>query len=133
MNSGGMAALFFAHLLQVVGQFRQRGGAVPHKALQAVALALQQLLLAQVHRLHGLRLAQVHVKGQQADGGDGGNADARQHQRLLDLLAALAFGLGAVALLLTQSRGAWIGFAAGAGLYWLLAWRRFLFTSEGGI
>lgn len=38
--------------------------------------------------------------------------------------AIIAFGLGAVALLLTQSRGAWIGFAAGAGLYWLLAWRR---------
>ena len=84
-----MAALFFAHLLQVVGQLRQRGGAVPHQALQAVALALQHLLLAQVHRLHGLCLAQVHVKGQQADGGDGGNADARQHQRLLDLLTAL--------------------------------------------
>ena len=84
-----MTPFFFAHLLQVVGQLGQRGRAVAHQPFQAVALTLQHLLLAQVDGLNRLRLAQVHVKGQQANGGDRGNTDARQHQRLLDLLAAL--------------------------------------------
>jgi O-antigen ligase len=39
-------------------------------------------------------------------------------------LAVAAFGLGVVALLLTLSRGAWIGFAVAITLFWLLLWWR---------
>ena len=66
-----MTPFFFAHLLQVVGQLGQRGRAVAHQPFQAVALTLQHLLLAQVDGLNRLRLAQVHVKGQQANGDEG--------------------------------------------------------------
>ncbi|MNL14166.1 hypothetical protein D3C87_1350960 [compost metagenome] len=86
--TGEVSALFFAHLLQMVGQLRQRGGAVAHQAFQAIALAFQQRLLPMIHGLQRLRLAQVHVERQQTDGRDRGNTDARQHERLLDLLLA---------------------------------------------
>lgn len=43
-------------------------------------------------------------------------------------LAAVAFGLGLVALVLSGSRGAWLGFAIGITLFWLLAWRRGLLS-----
>jgi O-antigen ligase len=39
-------------------------------------------------------------------------------------VASFAFGLGTVALLLTQSRGAWVGFAVAISLFWLVSWRR---------
>lgn len=39
-------------------------------------------------------------------------------------LAALAFGLGCVALLLTLSRGGWLAFAFSISLFCLLAWRQ---------
>jgi O-antigen ligase len=39
-------------------------------------------------------------------------------------LAMAAFGLGTIALLMTFSRGAWIGFAVALGLFWLIAWWR---------
>ena len=97
-----VAALVLAHLLQVVGQFGQGSGAFPHQAFQPCALAFQNFLLPLGGALQGVGLAQVHVKRQQPDGSDGRNAQAGEHQRLLDLSLACA---DADSLLLDQCAG----------------------------
>jgi putative inorganic carbon (HCO3(-)) transporter len=51
-----------------------------------------------------------------------------QWERGFKWLAALAFGLGGIALFLTQSRGGWLAFIVALGFFYLLAWRRRLFS-----
>lgn len=51
-----------------------------------------------------------------------------QVERWHKWLAALAFGLGGVALFLTQSRGGWLAFVVAVTLFYLLAWRRGLLS-----
>ena len=88
-----MSALVLAHLLQVVGQLRQRGRALAHQGFEAVALVALDLLLALVGLLQRVRLAQVHEKAQHAQGRDRGDAYARQRQRVLDVLQVLGRAL----------------------------------------
>ena len=74
--AGEVAALFFAHQLQVCGQFGQRSGALAHLALQQVAFLLQHFLLLLAREIERGGLAQVQVERQQAGHRHRGDADA---------------------------------------------------------
>ena len=79
-----VAALFFAHLLQVCGQLAERSCSIAHELLQLVALMRLRFLFSIADFLQRLGLAQIHVEGKQTDGGHGQDADAREPQRMHD-------------------------------------------------
>ena len=94
--AGEMVALVFANRLQMAGELLELRGPGRHLRFQAVSLGSGALVFFAHCPVELQRRSQVHEKSEQADRCHGRDADAVEHQGLIDRRSALHHGVGLV-------------------------------------